>query len=432
MTPPNAQAHPPVGPAGDPTVDIDKLPWPGEELVNRVTGGTDRLNFFTSGRQSVRDLEAVLALIHRQLSDYGTILDFGSGCGRIMLWLERLSGTSALHGVDIDERAMQWSRENMPWATFKANQPLPPLDYPDATFDLVYNHSVFTHIDENYQDQWLAELRRVVKPGGHLILSVHGEPAFLVFEENVAKSGVGDPSIIRRELQTRGISFIHDDAFTGGPFPDFYHSTFHAPWYVFEHWGRYFTVAAYVPRGSMGFQDFVLLQRPADDAPGVVKGQPITVQPVSGKPVGGAAAAGDGAGAGSAAVGTAGLGGATEDALHRAGRLLHAGFDGGLDAQGATATVRRMVDRAVRSRASYQRQVDEAMFTALYELRAALDQRTTGAGGVPVAELNARLWDALRLQGQRINRLETDLWEAMRSGPATPPATGDEADPPAG
>jgi len=399
---------------------MEKLPWPGEELVNRVTGGTDRTNFFSSGRQSVRDLEAVLALIHRRLSDYEVILDFGSGCGRIMLWLEHLSANSSLHGVDIDERAIQWSRDNMPWGTFKANQPLPPLDYPDATFDLVYNHSVFTHIDENYQDQWLAELRRVVKPGGHLILSVHGEAAFLVFEENVGKSGVGDPSLIRRELSTKGISFIHDDAFTGGPFPDFYHSTFHAPWYVFQHWARYFTIAAYVPRGSMGFQDFVLLQRPADDAPGVVKGQPLTVQPSSGPP----AAPQPVTGGGSATIGTAGLGGPTEDALHRAGRLLHEGFDPMLGQQGAKPTARRFVDRAVKSRTEYQRQVDEALFTAMYELRAALDQRTTGAGGVPVAELNARLWDALRLQGQRINRLEADLWEALRQG------SPDEADPP--
>ncbi len=394
-----------------PDVDIDKLPWPGEELVNRVTGGTDRVNFFTSGRQSVRDLEAVLSLIHRQLADYETILDFGSGCGRIMLWLEHLSSTSSLHGIDIDERAIQWSRDNMPWATFKANQPLPPIDYPDATFDLVYNHSVFTHIDENYQDQWLAELRRVVKPGGHLILSVHGEPAFLVFEENVKKSGVGDPSPIRRELSTKGISFIHDDAFTGGPFPDFYHSTFHAPWYVFEHWGRFFTVAGFIPRGSMGFQDFVLLQRPADDAPGVVRGQPITVQPAAATSAAAAAAGALGAGAPAPDP-------ATEDALLRAGRLLHEGYQAGLDEQGVSATARRMVDRAVRSRALYQRQVDEALFTALYEMRATLDQRTTGAGGAPVAELNARLWDALRLQGQRINRLEADLWEALKAGPA--------------
>lgn len=399
----------PPNPAVPPEVDIDKLPWPGEELVNRVTGGTDRLNFFTSGRQSVRDLEAVLSLVHRQLADYETILDFGSGCGRIMLWLEHLSATSSLHGIDIDERAIQWSRDNMPWATFKANQPLPPIDYPDATFDLVYNHSVFTHIDEGYQDQWLAELRRVVKPGGHLILSVHGEPAFLVFEENVRKSGVGDPSLIRRELQTKGISFIKDDAFTGGPFPDFYHSTFHAPWYVFEHWGRYFTVAAYVPRGSMGFQDFVLLQRPPDDAPGVVRGEPITVQRAGGPAASAVAAAAPAPAPGEASP---------EDALTRAGRLLHQGYDANRGEPGVNAAARRMVDRAVRSRSEYQRQVDEALFTALYEMRAALDQRTTGAGGAPVAELNARLWDALRLQGQRINRLEADLWEALRAAPS--------------
>jgi hypothetical protein len=107
-----------------------------------------------------------------------------------------------------------------------------------------------------------------------------------------------------------------------------------------------------------------------------------------------------------------------EDALSRAGRLLHEGYQGGLEEQGVNATVRRMVDRAIRSRAKYQRHVDEALFTALYEMRAALDQRTTGAGGVPVAELNARLWDALRLQGQRINRLEADLWDALKAGPS--------------
>ncbi len=47
-----------------------------------------------------------------------------------------------------------------------------------------------------------------------------------------------------------------------------------------------------------------------------------------------------------------------------------------------------------------------------------MDQRTTGVGGAPLAELNARLWDALRLQGQRINRLEADLWDALKAGPS--------------
>ena len=52
-----------------------------------------------------------------------------------------------------------------------------------------------------------------------------------------------------------------------GRFPDFYHSTFHAPWYIFEHWSRWFTVAAFLPRRSMDYQDFVLLHRPEGDGP---------------------------------------------------------------------------------------------------------------------------------------------------------------------
>ena len=374
------------------------MPWPGEELVARVTGDVDRYNFYRSGKQSAHDIEAVLAVVGRTLESFPTILDFGSGCGRMMLWLERLASTCSLHGVDIDARAVAWTRENIPWATFKVNEPLPPLDYPDAYFDLVFNHSVFTHIDEHYQDRWLAELRRVVKPGGYVILSVHGEAAFLRFEEAVRAAG-GDPSVVRQELAAKGISYIKDDAFTGGPFPDFYHSTFHAPWYVFEHWGRYFTVAAYVPRGSMSYQDFVLLERPTEDTTGNGSGGPIT-----------AVRAAPPASSSSELLTT------EERPLYRAGGLLHRGVEhpsGGRRAQ-AVRLVRRVAERVLRPHLQHQRAVDEALFSALWELYNTVTAKTT-SGGVPLTELNARLWDAVRLQGQRINRLERDVWDALRA-----------------
>lgn len=380
-------------------VDPASMPWPGEELVARVTGDVDPARFYETGIQSVRDIEAVLAVIGRPLGSFPTILDFGSGCGRMMMWLEHLSSTCSLHGVDIDDRAVAWTQEHIPWATFKVNQPLPPLDYPDSYFDLVFNHSVFTHIDEHYQDRWLAELRRVVKPGGYLILSVHGEAAFHLFEEAVRGIG-GDPNIIRQELATKGISFIKDDAFTGGPFPDYYHSTFHAPWYVFEHWGQWFTVAAYVPRGSMGYQDFVLLQRPLDETSANGSDGPITQTRATGAP----------APASSESIAV------EERPLYRAGELLHRGVEhpaGGRRNQ-VVRLSRRVAERILRPYHQHQREVDEAMFTALWDLYARVTARTT-SGGVPLTELNARLWDALRLQGQRINRLERDLWEALKS-----------------
>lgn len=407
--------------------DPATMPWPGDELIYRVTGFTDRTTFYNSGHQSVQDLEAVLASVGRSLSTFSTILDFGSGCGRIAMWLEHLAPTSAVHGSDIDSRAIAWAQDNIPWAEFKVNQPLPPLDYPDGHFDLVFSHSVFTHIDEHYQDRWLTELRRVVKPGGYAILSLHGETAFAVFEEAVANRG-GDPSVIRRELTSRGISFIKDDAFTGGPFPDFYHSTFHAPWYVFEHWARWFTVAAFLPKRSMNYQDFVLLQRPLGDIAVDGEGPSDTVGSANGQlaPIG----------RGAAAI-PAGTGGETaESALYRAGRLLHEGVDlGAGQPRGRLGRrARQVVERVLgthdgqRHLNVHQQEVDRALFTALWELDSSV-AASTRSGGVPLTELNGRLWDAIRLQGERLNRLESDLWTALQRKSVTEPEPEPEQDP---
>ena len=356
-------------------------------------------------------------MVGRSLETFPTILDFGSGCGRILLWLEHLAKTSSVHGVDIDARAIAWTRENIPWAETRVNQPLPPLDYADGFFDLVFSHSVFTHIDEHYQDEWLTELRRVVKPGGYVVLSVHGETAFTRFEEAVAGRG-GDASVIRRELSTRGISFIKDDAFTGGPFPDFYHSTFHAPWYVFEHWARWFDVAAFLPKRSMAYQDFVLLQRPESGGAGDGAAPSGGVAPIErGASVAPASRPGGPAQASSPAADT------PESALYRAGRLLHDGVD--LDAgqpHGQVGRVtRRLVEKLLGTHREqrgvnvHQQEVDRALFTALWELDSTVTA-TTRSGGVPLTELNGRVWDAIRLQGERINRLEDDLWQAITTG----------------
>jgi SAM-dependent methyltransferase len=374
--------------------EVAALPWPGDELVLRVAGGDDKKSFFESGRQSVRDIEAVLSGIGRTMDSYETILDFGSGCGRIMLWLEKLSASSSLHGVDIDKRAVEYSQRTFPYASFKVNQPLPPLDYPDGTFDLVYNHSVFTHIDEEYQDAWLAELHRVTKPGGHLVLSIHGEEALRQFELHSGQSE-GPPSSVRKELAQRGICFIKEDSWVGGPFPDFYHSTFHAPWYIFEHWGRVFDIRAFVARGSLNFQDFLLLERPADDA---VR-RPISIADIR------------------AAAGSTGdrppLSAPVTAPAHA---VLQADVDVTTRTRYATAArlARRLALRATRHYRDYQREVDRRILESVDTLQAEV-QTTTSSQAANFTEMYTRLWHAVNRQGERINRLETDLWEAIRS-----------------
>ncbi|HEX2699909.1 MAG TPA: class I SAM-dependent methyltransferase [Acidimicrobiales bacterium] len=371
--------------------------------MSRVAGGTDRAAFFESGRQSVRDLQAVLGIAGRRLESFGEILDFGCGCGRILVHLEHLAATSRVHGVDIDARAVRWAAENLPWADIKVNRTEPPLDFADATFDLVYNHSVFTHLDEEHQDLWLAELRRVTRPGGLVVLTVHGEKALWDFEEGSKNAG-GNPSLVRDEVRRRGISFLKNDSHVGGPHNDGYHSTFHAPWYVLDHWSGFFTVKAYVLQGSLDFQDVVLLQRRRDDQPVPAGTRPIA-EPVV---------------APSSGIGAASLPDvdrAVHDPLYGPAPEAPGRF-GAL-----TRIARKTVLRAIAHYADYQRTVDQGVQRALWSIDAALVEvnreleRIQAAervnGLLTLNESNVRLWDSLNRHGERINRLEEDLWAAI-------------------
>jgi SAM-dependent methyltransferase len=233
------------------------MPSPGDDLVARVVGMPDHTWFYWTGRESVREIERTLAIVDRSLDSFESILDFGCGCGRMLLWMEELARTRMLHGTDIDAEAIGWCREHIPYAKLSVNASDPPLPFGDGAFDLIFNHSVFTHIDERRQDAWLTELHRVTRPGGFLILSTHGEVAL-----------GEDYHGIRTRLEDEGIVFmdgVHPQDF---PLPAWYQNTYHAPWYVFERWGRWFEIRGYVPGGALDVQDHILLERcPEDNEP---------------------------------------------------------------------------------------------------------------------------------------------------------------------
>jgi len=236
-----------------------RRPFPGKKLALRVAGTADRSWFFESGRRSVEELRHVVALAGKPLEEYGDALDFGCGCGRMLLWLDDLPGKGVrLHGCDIDRDAIGWVEKHLPYVDVVANDPLPPLPYPDASFDLIFNHSVFTHIDEERQDAWLTELVRVGRPGASIVLTVHGESAFAAHERQLREHGV-DPAKKRNQLERDGILFLPEGRQEG--FPDWYAATFHTTAYVLEHWSRWLRVRAYVFEGALGYQDTVLLER---------------------------------------------------------------------------------------------------------------------------------------------------------------------------
>ncbi len=216
------------------------MPLPPALLRYRVSELLGRQVFLTIGEGCARLIEEHSRSVGVDLARCRRILDFGCGCGRTLRWLLHAFPDVEFYGADVDQEAIDWCSQNLPSARFVRNGPLPPLPYPDRHFDVIYCLSVFTHLDEPAQDMWFTELRRLLAPGGLLLLSVHGRGA--------AKSL--DPDGLAA-LQTAG--FVHRRSQKlKGIVPDWYQTSWHSEQYIVKRLSSSFQEVSYhdVPRSS--------------------------------------------------------------------------------------------------------------------------------------------------------------------------------------
>ena len=102
-----------------------------------------------------------------------TVLDAGCGTGGMLRWQADLGGAARLAGVDISSAAIELARQRVPDADLHV-APLIALPFDDASFDLVLTNDVLQHVPEGDIAPSLAELRRVLAPGGALLLRTNG------------------------------------------------------------------------------------------------------------------------------------------------------------------------------------------------------------------------------------------------------------------
>ncbi len=156
-----------------------RIPHAGEppmppEVLRLLVAGTDDANwFFEAGRRAAESLAALCTKHDTPLETCTRILDFGCGCGRVIRHLRHLP--AELHGCDSNPVGLDWCADNLPFAQFAVNALESPLDYDRESFDVVYALSVFTHLPARLQTHWMSEMRRVLKPGGLLVMSLHGD-----------------------------------------------------------------------------------------------------------------------------------------------------------------------------------------------------------------------------------------------------------------
>lgn len=226
-------------------------PLPPRALAIRA-GVPDPAEVMDSYRAVGRDSRAtILDLLGPTWSFQGKrVLDFGCGSGKVMRHFLAEAEHCELWGCDIDERSVDWINAELhpPLHAF-ANGEAPPLDQPSSSFDLIWSVSVFTHLTDHWAG-WLAELHRVLKPGGLAIISFLGGAMYEVWNDEE-----WDPDRVGMTVLNHG-----QDWELGGP------TVFHSPWWLREHWGRAFEIAELREGSAPREHGLVLLRARSDVA----------------------------------------------------------------------------------------------------------------------------------------------------------------------
>lgn len=167
-----------------------------------VGGETDLRLFLQIGRSCYED-------IVKYLPERNSLrmLDFGVGCGRtarhFYLDLERYE----LHGCDVDATPIEYLYRSVPFIQPIQSSNNPPLPYDSGYFDVIYSVSVFSHLKQTAFYDWAEELLRIMRPGGILVITIHGSHALDI---TLNKRDATSMGIDRDELQSAESLFQRD------------------------------------------------------------------------------------------------------------------------------------------------------------------------------------------------------------------------------
>jgi SAM-dependent methyltransferase len=221
---------------------------PPGELIYLVAAHRNTKAFLEGGHSASETIRRTLNKHGVDVSEFGHVLDFGCGVGRIMRHWNKVQGPT-WHGTDYSAELVGWCQDHLTFSEFQTNTLSGNLPYESATFDFIYAFSVFTHLKESLQTHWINELSRVLQPGGYMYLTMHGDyylSELTPEERDRFQSG----QLVVREQEQSGSNLC---------------AVFHPVGYVRENLARNLMVVDHIAGGANGdsMHDIYLLKKSA-------------------------------------------------------------------------------------------------------------------------------------------------------------------------
>ena len=243
----------------------DEYPIPAES--DREGYHKDRhYDWWVSGLRDYLCIKRTLARYGVGLSDGDNAFELGCASGRVLRHFACQEPALTVWGADIQLRYIEWIRKFLP-KRIRAfqNTVLPQLPLEGNSQKLIYAFSVFTHIDD-FELAWLAELRRVLLPGGVAYLTIHSErtwknmnPEWPLWKGLVRHKDHIPDYDISAELFKRQMP-LPKTVFWWTTGKTYNTQVFHSDEYIRDAWGRFFSIKEIIPSGY-DYQDVVVLQK---------------------------------------------------------------------------------------------------------------------------------------------------------------------------
>jgi SAM-dependent methyltransferase len=232
---------------------------PPEGVVN-VLSDADMRYAVGSG---AKDAFLIDKLIEKHAPGAKDVLDFGCGSGRLLRFLAQFSPERRYCGCDVIEEAIEHLKQSGIPGEFMMIPSAPPTSFVDQSFDVIFAWSIFSHYSESLHLDWLQDLKRVLRPGGVLLATIHSPESIDTQRADPRVAERIDFDEIEKSYNSGDFAFslLYKYYNMGGLDEDNFGQAFIPRSYINNHWSKNFGIIEIAPAVA-GWQDMVVLRRP--------------------------------------------------------------------------------------------------------------------------------------------------------------------------